>query len=405
MSETSTYYCKESSEGNTSRSSEDFKALQFDPEVDTNRIQIVNTKRKMENGDEESGVPPRPTLQRDDQPPVAGMKLSVYKIDKNGNFVPAELEEAIARRASGSTNAVALPPDSGSSLDGTTGSATSTTASQDSFWIDADVRDDYDAQELYEIIQKIRLTPFLRRHLSKPSQIKTPQVLSLNSSVFLVMRVLPPEEDKSNEMRYVAALSVRGLLLTVTTCPKDGQAAHAGRLLNQSTRKSVQQRELPEPTTSGALCMWLLSHVQRVNTVAQRLRKQCFELDERMDHGIGEVGLEDIVDLKNDVIKIIAVSEEQLECLESLKEGETMTTGLDFSKLRGSMGICMATAGFNERMAGRLEKKVADLRTTYDSHQQNLINKRLEMLTILSAIFLPLTLMAGTSILYMSKRD
>ena len=124
-----------------------------------------------------------------------------------------------------------------------------------------------------------------------------------------------------------------------------------------------------------------------------------------MDHGIGEVGLEDIVDLKNDVIKIIAVSEEQLECLESLKEGETMTTGLDFSKLRGSMGICMATAGFNERMAGRLEKKVADLRTTYDSHQQNLINKRLEMLTILSAIFLPLTLMAGTSILYMSKRD
>jgi Mg2+ and Co2+ transporter CorA len=55
----------------------------------------------------------------------------------------------------------------------------------------------------------------------------------------------------------------------------------------------------------------------------------------------------------------------------------------------------MATAGATERMAGRLEKKVADLRNTYDVHQQNKINHRLELLTVLSAIFLPLTFMAG----------
>jgi magnesium transporter len=52
-------------------------------------------------------------------------------------------------------------------------------------------------------------------------------------------------------------------------------------------------------------------------------------------------------------------------------------------------------AGFSERMAARLEKRVADLRQRYDAHQQEKLNHRLAVLTVVSAIFLPLTLVAG----------
>ena len=55
----------------------------------------------------------------------------------------------------------------------------------------------------------------------------------------------------------------------------------------------------------------------------------------------------------------------------------------------------LATAGSSERMAGRLEKRVGDLRQRYDAHQQEKINHRLAVLTIISAVFLPLTLIAG----------
>ena len=333
--------------------------------------------KNMENTDEEKAMKTmRPALQRE-YTPMPGMQLSCYKIDKKKGLVTCDLEDAIARRCEQGCDS--LEPSS--------------------YWIDADVRDDYDAQELKDIIHKIKLTPFLRRHLSKPHQIKTPHALSLSSGMFLVMRVLPPEEDESNESRYVAALCVSGLLLTVVNRPGEGKAAHAMMYLNKSTRKTVEERELPEPSTSGALSLWLLLHVQRLAEIAADVRMQSYDLEEKMDTDIANVQLDDLVDLKSRVGKIVAVAEEQLECLESLKEGEAVSKTVDFSQLRGTMGIVMSTAGATDRLAGRLEKKVADLRNTYDSHQQNKINRRLEILTVLSAIFLPLTLMAGESLL------
>jgi magnesium transporter len=52
-------------------------------------------------------------------------------------------------------------------------------------------------------------------------------------------------------------------------------------------------------------------------------------------------------------------------------------------------------ASSTERSLLRLEKRVADMRQTYDAYQQDRINHHLAVLTILSATFLPLTLMAG----------
>jgi magnesium transporter len=46
-------------------------------------------------------------------------------------------------------------------------------------------------------------------------------------------------------------------------------------------------------------------------------------------------------------------------------------------------------------MGLRLEKRSIYLRQQYESHQQDNINNRLAILTVLSAIFMPLTLNAG----------
>ena len=46
-------------------------------------------------------------------------------------------------------------------------------------------------------------------------------------------------------------------------------------------------------------------------------------------------------------------------------------------------------------MSERLEKRITDLRQRFDANQQEKLNHRLGILTVISAIFLPLTLIAG----------
>ena len=47
------------------------------------------------------------------------------------------------------------------------------------------------------------------------------------------------------------------------------------------------------------------------------------------------------------------------------------------------------------RRIDRLERRVQDLQARFESRQQDVMNRRLSRLTVISAIFLPLTLIAG----------
>jgi Mg2+ and Co2+ transporter CorA len=101
--------------------------------------------------------------------------------------------------------------------------------------------------------------------------------------------------------------------------------------------------------------------------------------------------------LKDTLLRLAAVAEEQHECLQGVVEGDLLTEAINFDEplIKGLLRVNLSTAASTERMLFRMEKRVADLRSEYDAHQQDRINKRLNVLTILSAIFLPLTLMAG----------
>ena len=48
-----------------------------------------------------------------------------------------------------------------------------------------------------------------------------------------------------------------------------------------------------------------------------------------------------------------------------------------------------------DRDIDRLDRRASDLQARYESAQQDLVNRRLGLLTALSTIFMPLTLLAG----------
>jgi hypothetical protein len=98
----------------------------------------------------------------------------------------------------------------------------------DPLWIDVEIQGNI-AKELplltETILDKLDLTPFLRRHLAEPMQLQTPQVLPLSQSALIVMRILGTSD---RDTRNAAALCLPSILLTVTSTSSEQKAVELG---------------------------------------------------------------------------------------------------------------------------------------------------------------------------------
>jgi magnesium transporter len=226
--------------------------------------------------------------------------------------------------------------------------------------------------------------------LAEPIRTWNSQVIALRSSALVMFRILPWNTD-SKDVQFLAALISKGLLLTFTSLPrrqKDG-------INLRSIKYMTEPERITHGSASGALLAWLLFHVERTALHMREIRDDTLELDERMDEDPASVSFDEIKEVKDILLWAIAVADEQEESISRLKKAASDTAGLDFSKQKGTLGVLLATAQSTERVGFRVEKRIGDIRAAYESYQQDRINQRLAILTMLSAVFLPLSLMAG----------
>jgi magnesium transporter len=126
------------------------------------------------------------------------------------------------------------------------------------------------------------------------------------------------------------------------------------------------------------------------------LRKsQTVEMDETLDRDYESFDFDDLVEAKNCLLRVLSVAEEQNKTIELLAVAEQSTEGLDFFNCIGAFSMLQANASSNERLSSRVDKHLNELRERIMSHREVTLNKRLALLTILSAIFMPLTLLSG----------
>ena len=239
------------------------------------------------------------------------------------------------------------------------------------YWIDVS---DYKEPELRSWITQLELPPFIATRLLQLGHIT--QVLPLSGALLVELRVLP--DPDSTLPRQVAALCLENLLIT----------------LDVRKHKPLEREYDPtESSITGFLLTFLLASANQVFAELKRGRARLFDLDERMDRDPGSVESSDIIDVKDSLRKVTSVAEEQLECFEGLSESASDV--LDFLRLQGLIRLLLSTSGSAHRMAERLEGRISDLQHRYANHQQERLNHRLAVLTVVSAIFLPLTLIAG----------
>ena len=113
----------------------------------------------------------------------------------------------------------------------------------------------------------------------------------------------------------------------------------------------------------------------------------------RMDPDPEAVSLREILALKHRVLALGTVVDEQLAVLEVLKISKH--PALPLSRLADAFQAAVETTRATDRDIDRLDRRVSDLQHRYEAAQQDKTNRRLGLLTVLSAIFMPLTFIAG----------
>ena len=123
------------------------------------------------------------------------------------------------------------------------------------------------------------------------------------------------------------------------------------------------------------------------------MREETREMSERMDDDSRSVALAQIVDLKHRMLDLDRTVDEQVVVFDMLAAIDTPY--MHMAGLGSYFGVATGNIAAADRGVDRVDKRIGDLQRLFDAQQQDRTNRRLGRLTLISAIFLPLTLIAG----------
>jgi magnesium transporter len=123
------------------------------------------------------------------------------------------------------------------------------------------------------------------------------------------------------------------------------------------------------------------------------LRRDMETIADKLEETPGEVENEDILSLKVCATRISDLFEDYLFCLEELQV--VRSEKLQFAKVRTPFQELVGDFQRGQRIIARMEDRIRDLRQSKLNALQESTNRRLNILAVLSAIYLPSTLIAG----------
>jgi Mg2+ and Co2+ transporter CorA len=209
------------------------------------------------------------------------------------------------------------------------------------------------------------------------------RIVPLTDAVFVAYPV--PTEREDGKPGYFRFLGLERLLVTISDPSASGAAA--------IDEYPITRLRLREGTAAGVVCALALVHSGRLRRQVIALRLGGAALADRMDSDPRSVSLHEILASKRRVFSLASVVDEELAVLEVLKASDLPI--LPLGRLRDTFQIAIELMRATDRDMDRLERRVDDLQERYEAAQQEQTNRRLGLLTVISAIFMPLTLIAG----------
>lgn len=244
------------------------------------------------------------------------------------------------------------------------------------FWIDLE---NEDRGPLVAWVEKLGLDPELMEQIKAADS--TGKIVPLDELVFFEYPV-PPLGDSTTAVTF-ACLVLERLVITMHDRPTFAEVHD----------DVVHRFRLREPTTSGLVCALAIVQSGHLRRDALLLRDRARDLAAAMDADPESVPLEDILTLKGRLLDSDRMVDEQLAVFDILQAVDKAP--LDLVMIADSFHLAVGNVKAADRRLERLDRAVMGLQHRYESLQQDKTNRRLGVLTILSAIFMPLTFIAG----------
>ena len=123
------------------------------------------------------------------------------------------------------------------------------------------------------------------------------------------------------------------------------------------------------------------------------IRREIDSIEEVIEKDENSLQIDDILTFKRRVARLAITLEDQHYCMMAMKTIESDV--FDITDFREYFHDSLSNLEYAIRSVGRQQAHLIELRTHYLLTLQDRTNKRLRLLTIISAVFMPLTLIAG----------
>jgi magnesium transporter len=248
-----------------------------------------------------------------------------------------------------------------------------------SIWIDVKGADN---QGMKQILKDLNVQGLIRKFCLDSQN--HPGYYPLKPYSLLVMPVIPNEKDY-RKLEYLCILFGSGILLTYYEKDFD-------RFDNEIKSEDFASL-IPESSISGIISAQLfgLSMVllKRISFIGTRI----LALEEIVKTRPKEISMEGIADLQSDILLLESVVQGQLPVFIAFATSDKNSGTAD--KIKEFQTLSSANLQSADRTLELLERRLNAIRTFYDGLSREKTNRRLERLTIMSTIFMPITFLAG----------
>ncbi len=209
-------------------------------------------------------------------------------------------------------------------------------------------------------------------------------VFPFDNAVYFEFSVCVNSDDNEPREHYVSFLCLENLVICINA---------ASVMTPQYLLTVTNQLKLAQGSMPSLLSALLARESLLVSKMAIELRSELYRMDERMDKDPESIEIADIHDHKKLLRVYDTVSSSQIICFDMLRSLDDNL--LELIEYPMYFQLASTNASNTSQVLLRLDKTITDLSLRYDTNEQEKMNHRLGVLTILSAIFMPITFLAG----------
>lgn len=245
-------------------------------------------------------------------------------------------------------------------------------------WIDVEAPE---ADELIEFLTPMGIPQPIVESCIEPSE--EPELEIYENMIYIEFPIISKKHEF--QQTYVSIILLPTTLVTI----------HTEQFANINIRETKFSIEsIFHPSSISDLLLEIIVYLSKqMYHFFQDVRRQINHLSDAINENPDSVELGDILDIVRLVDFFITMVEDQHYCIESLLASESKSVGLGDQRQNYKELSRRTQNGL--RMLNRYDARVNDLHQHYMLTLQDKTNNRLKVLTIISAIFLPLTLIAG----------